>query len=1390
MKKLNYFISTIIIFTTILGGICFNSLAVQAANTVYIAPSGVSYIYNGSNTLTIEGSGVTDDSWKSYQEFIDLNVQNKITTLTVNSTNITEIGDDSFSGCPVLSTVNFSKHNISTIGARAFKDDIAFVKLNGGTSNVANLPNTVRNIEQEAFAGCVKLTTLTINTITATENVTIGSKAFDNCALLKTITLGTAKTGSKNIILSKDTFTECNTAGMTVTVNSLNLADNGAFAGKTNLTSITFPYYTETIPAGICKNCTSLTTAGSLGSATGIGPGAFEGCVLLNQVGSSGGQIILPATVATIGEKAFYGCNKTSLATLNIQNKTTDISIDSLAFGNTALKTVTIGAAGSLNADIADDAFINAPLKTITFNTKTIGETKTFAGKTTTTTVTFPNNTATIPAGIFKDCTALTTVSSYGANTTEIGAEAFRNTAIATISLPNKVTKIGEHAFADCIKLTTFTLTTVASTENVTFGSQTFGDCTLLKTITLGTAKAGSKNITLANDTFAGCNAVGITVTINSLNITGEDVFKNHKTLTSIAFPYYTGIIPANICKDCTALTIVSSVGKATEIGANAFEGCIALHRVGGTNNTIAIPATVLNIGDSAFKDTKVTTLTLATGLQTIGDEAFKDCKSLSAIKIPNTTTVIGDGAFEGCSAAKTLVIDTIATTENVSVGNRAFGDCILLNSITLGTAAKGSKNMTITADAFDNCTAANMNVTVNTLNLTAEGLFQNKDNLVTITFPYYTGAIPAYLCKDCTGLTKVASLGNATGIGESAFEGCILLKQIGKTNDRITLPSSITTIGNKAFDGVEVTVYPYCENVENKLVNFDKEYIYSFLRYNENTKIRLPDDAKLITPGAKYNKSIDNYVDDSGNPDNLMLKIAVKVQKDQNEYIDIINGAIINGKEADVRIYPYIKRPDGGTFWKIYLSGGESVYGTSVRDNPFVYFYCDKNDYGFKCGSSPQTAQHVELELHFYPKGTFENDQYNNEKDINALRDIELDFKGIIKSDGMLKSVYNYKYTGRAGTTGYGSWDFQIVNNGIMGIKSNQVHKMILPDNSLFTGQEYTRHGANSGFWIESGQFRMIYFSFSETYKGFWSNATIKGNNTIGWIEAESTKEDPLNIDLGLCTTETIISYQITDYDDVISEIEEEISLMQAEKTTYYEVTRGRAGTGTAALIKNGGTDDYLPILSLKGGDTTEIVPDEQGACSIFKEEKNINAAREIFDDISGGLTATLGSGKTEILGISNDPGHTWYTGNRHLDFKTSDGKDAFIEFCKTTIELKEADNIQDGIKPSIVPAIRLDYNNGEDPDWHNDLVFYTNDAQELSIPEDEDFIGWNTKYNGKGDWYGSETYEENGQTKRRAKEGSLTMDEANTISEKQNTNIGVLYAIYVKEFHLHSNY
>ncbi len=2113
MKKNKRFLLAATLLAIIFGSAVAFSVGVQAANTVYIAPSGVSYIYNGSNTLTIEGSGVTDDSWKSYQEFIDLNVQNKITTLTVNSTNITEIGDDSFSGCPVLSTVNFSKHNISTIGARAFKDDIAFVKLNGGTSNVANLPNTIRNIEQEAFAGCVKLTTFTLNTLKQTE-VTVDKNAFEGDILLKTITFGTDNNVPDKITFGTDAFKDCSCAGMTVTLKTLDLVDNGVFRGKTNLTTITFPVFANVIPANICKDCTGLTTVSSLGNATGVGASAFEGCTALNQVVTNN-TITLPITVASIGEKAFYGCNKSTNVTLNIQNKTTDISIGSLAFGDTALTTITIGATGSLNADIADDAFKNAPLKTITFNTKTIGKTKTFAGKTTITTVTFPNNTATIPAGIFKDCTALTTVSSYGNNTTEIGAEAFRNTAIASISLPNKVTKIGDYAFAgcvklttftlntlkqtevtvgknvfegdillktitfgtdnnvpdkiifgtdtfkdcscagmavtlktldlvdngvfrgktnlttitfpvfanvipanickgctglttvsslgnatgveasafegctslttvsnlgkainigtnafkgctllnqvgttggqiilpatvtsvgdnafsgcnrtslatlniqnnnanivigdqafgntalktvtigaagslnadiaddafnnapletvkiytktinqtdafaeketiktadltyntaaiptglfknckilatvtygnntteigaeafrntavtsvsipnkvtkignyafaDCIKLTTFTLNTIATTENVSVGDKALENCPLLKTITFGTNATGPQNITLGQDLLEGSNVAGMTVTINSLKLIDNGVFKGKTNLTTITFPYYTDVIPANICKDCTgltkvtslgkatgigasafegctmlsnvaqnsnkenaipntvinignnafngtaianlflqsvsatenitlenkafaniptlktmwlgtdktgpknltlaadvfegsdaittvqirtlniignstfknkpaltsitfpyytniipesicenctalttvnslgsatgiginafkgcvllnqvggsagqiilpatvtsvgdnaftgcskstlttlniqnkttdisigslafsdtalktitigatgslnasipdnafdnapltsitintktisktnafaerstittvnmpnitgfvpesifknctALTTVSSIGKATGVGANAFEGCIllnqvggtagqiilpatvtsignsafsgcnrsslatlniqnnntdiiigdqafgdtalktvtigatgslnadiaddafstapltsvtintktidktnafaecptittvsmpnisgslpegifkdctalttisslgkatgignsafegciALHRVGGTNNTIAIPATVLNIGDSAFEGVKVTTLSLATGLQTIGNEAFKDCKSLSAITIPNTTTVIGARAFEGCSAAKTLLINTVAATENVSVGNRAFGDCTLLSTITLGTAKTGSQNIALPSDAFEGCTAANMNVTVNTLNLTAEGLFQNKDNLVTITFPYYTGAIPAYLCKDCTGLTKVASLGNATFIGAHAFEGCSSLS--AKWNE--------VEMGEDAIAGSGVWFQKNYDSDLNFMNFYDEEGQESFIYINENTEFEVV--GLTYKPAGSYINNEYYYLPEKFDP---------------NQYVLMKNAGVINGHICDVKMIAYATKAEGQN-QEILLRKG------SINSVKLVH----RGGY---------TAAQVYVEIHFYKSGT----------DFTE----EVEFNGVLKGTGMVREVAGSRFD--AGYYGGGDQSQHSCDHySVMGVKTDQVQSVYITKDKkskvrfaqITSSSSYSEYMpvASSSHTLTQWNYNSGYICYrSDILFQQWYDKVKNVHNDVMeydrtdpghalFFKVHSTPDNPLKI-YGDITCDGMELNYITSgtYDPIPT-------VFTADKEALYEVTRGRAGTGTAALIKNGGTDDYLPILSLKGGDTTEIVPDEQDACSIFKEEKNINAAREIFDDISGGLTATLGGGKTEILGVSDNLAHTWYTGNKHLDFKTSDGKDAFIEFCKTTIELKEADNVQDGIKPSIVPAIRLDYNNGEDPDWHNDLVFYTNDAQELSIPEDEDFIGWNTKYNGKGDWYGSEAYEENGQTKRRAKESSLTMDEANTISEKQNTNIGVLYAIYRnkdKIFTIHSNY
>lgn len=56
---------------------------------------------------------------------------------------------------------------------------------------------------------------------------------------------------------------------------------------------------------------------------------------------------------------------------------------------------------------------------------------------------------------------------------------------------------------------------------------------------------------------------------------------------------------------------------------------------------------TVVAVGESAFLDTKITSVTFPSGvIKSIGTTAFMNCTKLSSFTIPNSVTSIGEGAF------------------------------------------------------------------------------------------------------------------------------------------------------------------------------------------------------------------------------------------------------------------------------------------------------------------------------------------------------------------------------------------------------------------------------------------------------------------------------------------------------------------------------------------------------------------------------------------------------------------------------------------------------------------------------------------------------------------------------------------------------------------------
>lgn len=88
--------------------------------------------------------------------------------------------------------------------------------------------------------------------------------------------------------------------------------------------------------------------------------------------------------------------------------------------------------------------------------------------------------------------------------------------------------------------------------------------------------------------------------------------------------------------------------------------GGITITKYNGTQTNVRIPQNleqlpVLKIGESAFADTKVKSVTLPSSCTEIEWFAFYGCYALSTVYIPESVSIIGYGAFDSCSKSLTL---------------------------------------------------------------------------------------------------------------------------------------------------------------------------------------------------------------------------------------------------------------------------------------------------------------------------------------------------------------------------------------------------------------------------------------------------------------------------------------------------------------------------------------------------------------------------------------------------------------------------------------------------------------------------------------------------------------------------------------------------------------
>ena len=346
---------------------------------------------------------------------------------------VTTIGGMAFCACYSLTSVTIPD-SVTSIGAEAFYDCSSLTSV--------TIPDSVTTIGGSVFRVCYNLTSVTIgDSVTA-----IGDRTFSGCYNLTSVTIGDSVT-----TIGAEAFSGCRSLTSVTIPDSVTTIGAEAFYKCAKLTSVTIGDSVTTIGAEAFYHCEKLTSVTIPDSVTAIGDGAFFACYSLQEFSgkfaSDDGRCLviegvlnsfapagitgytIPDSVTTIGDRAFYQCEK--------------------------LTSVTIGDSVTAIGDFA------------------------FSGCYRLTSVTIPDSVTTIGDGAFYQCEKLTSVT-IGDSVTAIGDRTFIGCYnLTSVTIGDSVTTIGDRAFSGCRSLTSVTIP-----DSVTaIGFMAFSGCRSLTSI-------------------------------------------------------------------------------------------------------------------------------------------------------------------------------------------------------------------------------------------------------------------------------------------------------------------------------------------------------------------------------------------------------------------------------------------------------------------------------------------------------------------------------------------------------------------------------------------------------------------------------------------------------------------------------------------------------------------------------------------------------------------------------------------------------------------------------------------------------------------------------------------------------------------------------------------
>lgn len=390
-----------------------------------------------------------------------------------------------------------------------------------------------------------------------------------------------------------------------------------------------------------------------------------------------------------------------------------------------------------------------------------------------------------------------------------IADDAFYQVDITSVTIGNKVTHIGNYAFA-----TTQLQTVVIPDSVISLGEASFYSSPL-SSITLGDSVQE-----IGPGAFEATRLISVTFPASLTRLHDAVFYDTGNSPFLLRSVYFLGPPPTitqtgnyKSLGEGTNLTVYYEPAFAVDFNAAAWPYTLvatgpvaplpaltfavdsttspASARVTGlgdpTTTAVTIPSTtdiggvtypVTSIGDNAFMNTNLASVTLPTSLTAIGNNAFA-ASLLTSIVLPDGVHTIGNGAFAQTPLAA-LQLGTGLTT----IGDGAFHRT-RLTAVTIPDAVTS-----IGREAFSRSTLASLTLG-NSVTSISEGAF-HLTRLGSLVVPNSVTTIGPWAFGE-TPLTSVSLSNAVTTIGSSAFSATLLTT--------VSIPASVTHIGEGAFD-------------------------------------------------------------------------------------------------------------------------------------------------------------------------------------------------------------------------------------------------------------------------------------------------------------------------------------------------------------------------------------------------------------------------------------------------------------------------------------------------------------------------------------------------------------------------------------------------------------